>query len=90
MLKKLTDKTSQGPRTFKTTGHAEKSFANGWPFRRIGDRLKSRSWHSPKRRSSKTSSIAVDAIRTRDFGEIRTRKLWDGFCLAPESRDRAA
>ena len=30
--------------------------------------------HSPKRRPSKTSSIAVGAIRTRNFGAIRTRK----------------
>ena len=41
-------------------------------------------WHSPKRRSSKTSS---DAIRTTNFGAIRTRKSWDGSYLALASRD---
>jgi hypothetical protein len=46
--------------------------------------------HSPKRRPNETSSIAVDAIRTINFGAIHIRKLWDGFCLALESRDLAA
>lgn len=51
-------------------------------FRRISDIPKNRLWHSPKRRSSKISSIAVDAIRTANFGAIRTRKSWDGSYLA--------
>ena len=42
-------------------------------------------WHSPKGQPSKTSSIAVGEIRTINFGAIRTRKLWDGSCLALES-----
>jgi len=42
-----------------------------------------------KRRFSKTSSIAVDAIRTINFVATRTRRLWDGFCLALGSRNRA-
>jgi hypothetical protein len=50
----------------------------GWRFRRISDIPKNRLWHSPKRRPSKISSIAVDAIRTTNFGAIRTRKSWDG------------
>ena len=43
-------------------------------FRRQSDRPKSKLRHSPKRRSSKTSSIAVRVIRIRNFGAIRTRK----------------
>ena len=35
-----------------------------------------RLWHSRKRRSSKTSSIAVDAIRTENFGAINYINLW--------------
>ena len=38
-----------------------------------------------KGQPSKTSSIAVGEIRTINFGAIRTRKLWDGSCLALES-----
>ena len=37
------------------------------------DRPKNRLRHSPKRRPSKTSSIAVGAIHPRSFGAIRTR-----------------
>jgi hypothetical protein len=40
-----------------------------------------------KRRRSKTSSIAVDVIRTTNFGAIRTRKSWVGSYLALASRD---
>ena len=76
------------PRTWKTTRPAEKSFANGWRLRRISDIPKNRLRRSPKRRRSKTSSIAVDGIRTRNFGGIRTRRLWDGSYLALESSDR--
>ena len=42
-----------------------------------------------KRRFRKTSSIVVDAIQTINFGATRTRRLWDGSCLALGSRDRA-
>ena len=45
--------------------------------------------HSPKRRPSKTSSIAVGGIRTINFGAIPIGKLWGGSCLALESHDRA-
>jgi hypothetical protein len=79
--------TAKELRIWKIAKRAEKSFANGWHFRRISDIPKNRSWHSPKRRSSKTSSIAVDAIRTANFGAIRTRKSWDGSHLALASRD---
>ena len=54
------------------------------------DTPKNTLWHSPKRRPNQTSSIAVDAIRTINFGAIHIRKLWDGFCLVLESRDLAA
>jgi hypothetical protein len=43
----------------------------------------------PNRRRAIAAPLA-DAIRTRDFGKIRTRKLWAGCYLALESRDRAA
>jgi hypothetical protein len=52
---------------------------------RTSDTPKNRLWHSPKGQPSKTSSIAVGEIRTINFGAIRTRKLWDGSCLALES-----
>ncbi|MFY9839982.1 MAG: hypothetical protein WAK55_26630 [Xanthobacteraceae bacterium] len=51
---------------------------------------KNRLRHSPKRRPNKTSSIAVDAIRTTNFGAIRTTKSWDGSYLALASRDEPA
>jgi hypothetical protein len=43
---------AQGEPLWKTTRSAEKSFANGWPFRRTSDRPKNRWRHSPKRRYS--------------------------------------
>ena len=76
-----------GQEAAKTTKRDAKSFANGWRFRRISDIPKNRLRHSPKRRPSKTSSIAVDAIRTTNFGAIHTRKSWDGSYLAVASRD---
>jgi hypothetical protein len=42
-----------------------------------------------KRRRSRMSFIAVDAIRTRDFGAILSRKSWDGCCRAPAGRDQS-
>ena len=39
------------------------------------------------KKAIQTSSIAVDAIRTTNFGAIRTRKSWDGSYLALASRD---
>ena len=60
----------KGPRKWKTTRRAENSFANGWPFRRIRDRPRSRLRHSPKRRPRKTSSTVVGAIRRGNFGAI--------------------
>jgi hypothetical protein len=41
---------------------------------------------SPKRRPCKTSSIAVGAIRTRNFGAILSRRSVDGCCRAQASR----
>lgn len=41
-------------------------------------------------RPSKTSSTAVGAIRTRNFGAILSRRSWDGSCRALASHDRAA
>ena len=73
-----------------TTKHVEKSFANGWPFRRISDKPRNRLRHSLKRRSSKTRSIAVGAIRTRNFGAILSRRSWDGCCRAGASRDQSS
>jgi hypothetical protein len=73
---------AQGKPLWKTTRSAEKSFANGWPFRRTSDRPKNRWWHSPKRRYSKTSSIEVGATRIRNFGATHSRRSWDGCCRA--------
>ena len=73
---------AQGEPLWKTTRSAEKSFANGWPFRRTSDRPKNRWRHSPKRRYSKTSSIAVGATRIRNFGATLSRRSWDGCCRA--------
>ena len=81
---------SKEPRTRKTTRRAGKSFANGWPFRRISDKPKNRWRHSPKRRPSKTSSTVVGAIRTRNLGAILSTRSWDGCCRAPASHDRAS
>jgi hypothetical protein len=80
------DKISQGAANMEDHETRRKIFANGWRFRRISDTPKNRLRHSLKRRPSKTSSIAVDAIRTTNFGAIHTRKSWDGSYLAVASR----
>ena len=52
------------------------------PSCRISDRPRNRLRHSLKRRSSKTSFIAVGAIRIRNFGATLSRRSRDGCCRA--------
>src|SRR6516162_8041821 len=69
----LRNEITKESRTWKTRRRAERSFANGWPFRRKSDRRKNRLRNSPKggpaKRVPPQSARSVPEVSARSVSE---------------------